>query len=143
MATRETVAKVLVVTDDREVLVLTTGEYKAHPEKEHKPDFPGGLVDPGETEHGAALREVHEEAGIDLEPTVMDLVYAETKFYAAENKSVSKLLYLARIATTQVVTLSYEHEAYEWVGFDTLLDTHELRPFYRDAIEYVQNNQLV
>jgi 8-oxo-dGTP pyrophosphatase MutT (NUDIX family) len=142
MAARESVAKVLVVTDDRELLVLTTGEYKEHPEKEHKPDLPGGLVDSGEAEKTAAIREVFEETGIELEPTAVELLYSETKFYVREAKSVTKLLYLAHIAAAQTVTLSSEHEASEWPNFDTILRTHELRPFYRDGIAYIQNNQL-
>ena len=141
--TQESVAKVLIVTEGREALILTTGDYKGRPEKAHKPDLPGGLVDAGEAEHTAALREVSEETGMSLDPGSMELLYAETKFYAQESKSVSKLLYLARIATAQSVTLSWEHEAYEWVNFDTVLETHELRPFYREAIAYAQNNQLV
>lgn len=140
---REIVAKVLVLNEKSEVLVLTTGEYKEHPEKAHKPDFPGGLVEPGESELIAALRETSEEAGIDIDPLSAGLYYAETKFYPDEDKSVTKLMYLAKLALTPTVIISWEHEAYEWVKFDTILETHELRPFYRDGIEYIQNNQLV
>lgn len=139
----ETVAKVLILNEKSEALILTTGEYKEHPEKEHKPDLPGGLVEDGEAEMLAAIREVVEETSITLEPKDTSLCYSETKFYEAENKSVTKLLYLAQLALTPTVTISWEHEAYEWVPFDTILETHELRPFYREAIEYIQNNQLL
>lgn len=140
---RETVAKVLVLNEKSQVLILTTGDYKEHPEKAHKPDLPGGLVEPGEAELTAALRETAEEAGIEIEPQDASLYYSETKFYPDEDKSVTKLMYLARLALTPAVTLSWEHEAYEWAEFNTILQTHEFRPFYREAIEYIQNNQLI
>ena len=140
---RESVAKVLILNQEREALILTTGEYKEHPEKAHKPDFPGGLVDLGESEHTAAIREVYEETGIVLDPKHVSLAYAETKFYGDENKSVSKLLYLVSLVVIPEVRLSWEHEAYEWVDFDTLLETHELRPFYKSAVEYINSNQLI
>ncbi len=140
---RESVAKVLILNEKSEALILTTGEYKEHPEKEHKPDLPGGRVEDGEAEMLAAIREVAEEAGITLDPKDVNLYYSETKFYEAEGKSVTKLLYLAQLALTPAVTISWEHEAYAWIPFGTILQTHELRPFYKEAIEYVQNNQLI
>lgn len=139
----ESVAKVVILNENREVLLLTTGVYVAHPEKSHKPDLPGGMVDVGESEYAAAIREVYEESGIVLDPKMVRLGYAETKFYEAENKSVTKLLYFAKLATTPDVTISWEHEAYEWVDFDSLLETRELRPFYKEAIAYIKNNQLI
>lgn len=140
---RESVAKLLVLNEKREALLLTTGTYKEHPEKEHKPDLPGGLVEPGEAEQLAAIRETLEEAGVVLDPAAGSLAYSETKFYPAENKSVTKLLYLTQLNATPAVTISWEHERYDWVAFDTMLETCELRPFYKEAIAYIQNNQLI
>lgn len=140
---RESVAKLLLVNDKNQALVLRTGTYKEHPEKEHKPDLPGGLVDPGESEHQAVVRETLEEAGIAIDPALVGLGYAETKFYPDESKSVTKLLYVAHIVTTPEVVISWEHEAYEWTDVATILDTHEFRPFYKEAIAYLKNNQLI
>ncbi|MFI5212459.1 MAG: NUDIX domain-containing protein [Candidatus Saccharimonadales bacterium] len=140
---RETVAKVLIINDKNQALILQTGEYKDHPEKEHKPDLPGGLVDPNESEHHAVVREVYEEAGIALDPNTVTLGYAETKSYADEDKSVTKLLYLARIEMAPEVTISWEHESYEWAAVPVLLETHEFRPFYQQAITYLRDNQLI
>jgi 8-oxo-dGTP pyrophosphatase MutT (NUDIX family) len=141
---RESVAKILILNEKSQALILrTSGNWKEHPEKEHQPDLPGGLVDPNESEHHAVIREVREEAGIALDPNTVTLGYAETKFYSDEDKSVTKLLYLARLASTPEVTISWEHEAYEWVDAATLLETHSFRPFYVGAIAYLQNNQLL
>lgn len=124
-------------------MILRTGTYREHPEKEHKPDLPGGLVDPGESEHQAVIRETQEEAGVTVDPARVVLGYAETRFYPDEAKSVSKLLYVARLPTTPEVVISWEHEAYEWVDIATILDTHEFRPFYKEAIVYLKSNQLI
>ncbi|HEV7952003.1 MAG TPA: NUDIX domain-containing protein [Candidatus Saccharimonadales bacterium] len=139
---RESVAKILILNDQDEVLVLRIGEYEGYPEKSHKPDLPGGLVDPGESEHQGVVREVLEETGIILEPQDVTLVYAETAAYTNENKSVSKLLYVARLNHTPKVVVSWEHESYEWCPLANVIETHEFRPFYKRAIEYSRNNQL-
>jgi len=141
--TLESVAKVLVVNEKNEVLVLTVGEYEGHPEKSFKPDLPGGLVDPGETELIAVARELHEEAGIDVELDLFDLVYTKTEFSSENTKSVSKFLYLLYLDSTPVVTISWEHASYEWVPLGTLLDSVTFRPFYDEAIRYCFSNELL
>lgn len=60
----ESVAKALLVTDQKEALILTIGEYKERPDKSFQPDLPGGLVDPGESERDAVVREIFEETGV-------------------------------------------------------------------------------
>lgn len=123
--------------------MLRIGDYKGHPEKSHTADLPGGMVDPGESEHQAVVRELQEEAGITIDPNLVTLGYAETEFYEDQQKSVSKLLYIARIDTTPEVTVSWEHEAYEWCALESFLTTYGFRPFYARAIAYIINNHLV
>src|SRR5437764_6343549 len=104
---RLTTAKLLLINDRNEALMLRIGDYKSHPEKSHTPDLPGGMVDPGESEHDAVIREVKEEAGIDLDPNVVTLGYAETVYIEQQYLSVTRLLYVARIAYTPDVTISW------------------------------------
>lgn len=129
------VAKTLLINENNEVLILTIGEYPAHPEKSFTPDLPGGLVDPGETELIAAHRETQEEAGISLDESRFALAYAKTKFYPEEHKSVTKFLYIARVDSTPEVTISWEHASHEWVPIEKLKEI-EFRSFYREAIDY-------
>lgn len=140
---REAIAKLLLVNGENQALMLRRSEFKAHPEKSHTPDLPGGLVDPGESEHQAVIRELHEEAGITIDPNLVTLGYAETKFYPDEQKSVSKLFYVAHVSDVPEVTISWEHEAYEWHPLETFLEAYTFRPFYAEAIAYLLDNQLV
>ena len=40
-------------------------------------EFPAGLVEPGEDYHDAAVREMKEETGLDLQPITVDNIYAK------------------------------------------------------------------
>lgn len=141
--TLESVVKVLVINDKNEVLILTVGEYKGRPDKSFKPDLPGGLVDPGESELDAVIRELREESGISVDSDLIKLLYTKTEFFELENKSVSKLLYLLKFTSTPEVTTSWEHSKYEWVSLEDLKENIELRPFYKEAVLYCFSNNLI
>lgn len=138
----ESVAKILIANDKDEILVLTLGKYLKYPEKSYRPDLPGGIVDSGESEQLAVIREVQEECGIDLDASKVNLAYTETAYYEKENKSVTKLLYVAHLNNTPSITLSWEHSAYKWVSIDELL-TIDLRPFFNEAIQYLITNRVI
>lgn len=140
--TLESVAKVLVINEHAQALILTVGEYKARPDKSFKPDLPGGLVDPGESEVEAAVRELREETGIEVSPSSLELLYTRTEFFEAEHKSVSKFLYRVTLSNTPEIVISWEHAKYEWVPLENVRDV-ELRPFYREAVKYCSSYNLV
>ena len=138
----ESIAKILIINDKRETLVLTLGEHLKYPEKSYLPDLPGGIVDPGESEQLAAIRETKEETGIGLDQKSVQLAYAQTTYIPEENKSITKMLYIAHVEDTPKVTLSWEHSDCTWVPLDEL-HTIELRPFFKQAVEYVVTKGLV
>jgi len=140
--TIESIAKLLIIDNQNRGLILTLGKHLKYPEKSFLPDLPGGIVDPGELEQSAAIREVSEECGIELDAKKVLLAYAETRYYENENKSISKLLYIAHIDSAPEITLSWEHSDYKWVPVDEL-HTIELRPFFKEAIEYSITNGLL
>ncbi len=138
----ESVAKVLIVNAQNKALVLTLGKHLQQPEKSYLPDLPGGIVDAGESERKAVIREVDEECGITLNPTNIRLAYSETAYYEKENKSVTKLLYIAHVDEAPAVTLSWEHSDHEWVEIDKL-HAIDMRPFFNKAIQYSIENNLI
>lgn len=138
----EAVAKILLFNEQDQILVMQTGVHKLRPEKSHSPDLPGGMVDPGESEHAAVIREVQEESGIILDPNTVTLGYADTEVYGG-GKSVTKLLYVAKLSETPAVTLSWEHESFEWCSIQQLLENDTFRSTYRRGVEYLRNNQLI
>lgn len=138
----ESVAKALIINRDGKALTLILGEHRKHPEKSYRPDLPGGIVDSGEPEQEAVVREVNEECGIVLHPSTMQLAYSNTEYYEAENKSVTKLLYIVFIDESPTVTLSWEHSDYKWVAIRDLKNI-DLRPFLNDAIKYCIDNRLI
>lgn len=131
----ESVAKVIIVNEQNQVLVLTVGEYKARPDKSFKPDFPGGLVEDSEPERDAVVREVREETGIELPADKVKLAFAETELYPNEKKSVTRLLYVCFLTETPNVVISWEHAKFDWVPVSELAGV-ELRPFYKMAADY-------
>lgn len=138
----ETVAKILIVDSKDRGLVLVLGEHLKYPEKSYLPDLPGGIVDAGESEQAAVIREVHEECGITLNPHSVQLAYSETAYYEKENKSVTKLFYIAHVEEAPSVTLSWEHSDYKWVALNNL-HTIDVRPFFNQAIKYSIQNKLI
>src|SRR5919202_1969491 len=132
----ESVAKVLIINNKNEALVLVLGKDLKYPEKSYLPDLPGGIVDPGEHEQAAVSREAKEDCGIAIDAKDVQLTCAETDYYEEENKSVSKLLYVAQIYNVPKITLSWEHSDFKWVPIKEL-HTIEFRPFFKKAIEYV------
>lgn len=138
----ESVAKALLINSKKETLILTLGEHKQKPEKSYKRDLPGGLVDPGENEYEAVIREVAEETGIAIQSDELRMVYSKTEFIKDENKSVTKHLFIANVPADIDVTLSWEHSSYSWVPLNSLKNTG-LRSFYDEAIKYCFSNSII
>ena len=59
-------AKAVIVNSDGKFLVLTNSFMDIKPHLAYAPDFPGGTLEPGESDIQAMIREVKEELGIDI-----------------------------------------------------------------------------
>lgn len=141
----ESIAKLLIINEKNEALILTIGEYKAHPEKSYSPDLPGGQVEigDGETELAGVIREAREEAGIILQANDIFLAYTRTGKYKKEGTSVSLFLYIAQLNYSPDVLISWEHASYEWIPIDKVLKTKTFDMFYQEAIQYAVETKLL
>ncbi len=138
-----TTSKIFLVNDKRQLLLLKIGIHTQQPERSHTMDFPGGLVDDGESARQGALRELREETGIELQPGDLTLAYAMTGYYEPKQESYTHLRYIVKLDYTPDVTVSWEHKSYEWSDFDTVLDKYELRPHFTVALKYIQEHKLL
>jgi|SRR5680860_140696 len=132
----ESVAKVLIINNLNNALVLTLGEHKLHPERSFTYDLPGGIVEANESELDTVIRETAEESGIHLTSYKLFLAYTKTEYHPLQKKSVSKFLYIATLDGSSEVKLSWEHSSYEWIPIGKLLDSNKFRPFFKEAIKY-------
>ncbi len=106
------VAKTVVINPEGKCLVL-----RRSPTDQHAPgraDLPGGGVEQDEAYAVSAAREIAEEAGISVAPEALQLVYTSTRLASDGGAVIVRFLYLVEIAGSEV-TLSYEHDAYEWL----------------------------
>jgi bis(5'-nucleosidyl)-tetraphosphatase len=104
-------------TREREYLLLDYGRYW---------DFPKGHVEAGEDDFAAAVRELHEEAGIAADQArIVDGFAKEiTYFFRARGRLVRKhvVLFAAETAVTdRQVTISYEHVGFGFFAYDQAL----------------------
>ena len=108
----------------------------------HKPnswDFPKGMIEKGEKLEDAALRECREETGIKVEELIPGFKETIKFFFKVKYKyqlerglkmgeTVLKFVtYFLAQAKTKEVKISFEHEDYEWLNFDQVMDALKRR----------------
>jgi 8-oxo-dGTP pyrophosphatase MutT (NUDIX family) len=133
-------AKAAVIGPDNKVLLLTRSATD-----EQRPgdqDFPGGQVEPGEGLTAGVIREIKEEIGLEVPVEQARLVYAETEFYEERGLSVTRLLFIVRVAETPAIKLSFEHQAYQWRDIPAALEAFP-HHFYGVGLGYAQKHDLL
>lgn len=112
------VVKLLIHSGRDDFLVLRRSG--THPTQPHMYDLPGGVVDPGESDVIALDRELSEETGLVLN-TEDALHIGFDAEYEPGRGMMTRVLYMLKIETVRpMVQLSYEHEAFDWMGRDQL-----------------------
>lgn len=111
---------------DNKYLLLWSSKWDDNPRRSQQPDLPGGIVEEGESIAEGLLREVQEEVGFALSEDSLKLVYA----FVWNDADVSTLFqaYFAEI-DDMPVTLSWEHERYEWLSAEEVSALRVREPY--------------
>lgn len=85
--------------------------------------FPKGIIEAGESEKEAAIREVYEETGISKIVFVENFLEKIDYFFRRKEKTIHKevVYFLAETDETSV-KLSFEHSEYTWLRFEEALN---------------------
>lgn len=129
------VAKTLVRNERDEVLVLRRFSGDIH--RAGQWDLPGGTAEPNEQALTTALREAKEETGLQLS----QLSPVSTLQQTYGTKVVTKQVFTTTHYSGEV-TLSWEHDAYQWVTLDELQQL-PLSDSYKKAAQILQENLAV
>ena len=105
--------KGLVMYDGKVLLLRESGVYEDGTNV-GKWDVPGGRIDPDEAVRDGLVREVIEETGLRVEPEVLLGVFDGYPKIKGEDCHVVRLYFRCK-ANTDEVTLSSDHDLYEWV----------------------------
>lgn len=137
------IAKVLVLDGGDSALILRRSG--THPTMAFKRDLPGGEIEHGEDIAEGVRRELQEEAGLSAQLADLRLLYAATEVWHNQNRV--RLFYVVKLAVKQPeVTLSWEHDRFEWVPREQLVevekDYHD-HPFYGQALAYIREHELL
>lgn len=110
------VAKLVVIDSTDKYLIMRRSN---HPTFGFDPDLPGGTLEEGESLLETMLREVQEEAGININPDDVKQVYSGADYSA---HGTHYALFVCRLKERPDIAMSWEHSAYEWLDRDVFLE---------------------
>jgi len=85
--------------------------------------FPKGIIEAGEAEEEAAIREAEEETGLSNFMLLNDFKEKIEYFYRRGGEAVHKeVVYFLAETQERDVKLSFEHRGYEWLEFNEALN---------------------
>ena len=105
----KTIVKSLIYDDADNVLVLVRSN--THPRYANEEDLPGGELEGSELPVESALREIHEETGLLIEPSEAHEVLRKKV-----EPNTTHILFRCKIHSLKPsIELSWEHKSYEWI----------------------------
>lgn len=109
------VAKLLIIGPDNKYLLMHRGD---HPTFGRDPDLPGGTLEGNETLLETMLREVSEEAGLDIDASSVKEIYSGTDY---SNHGTLYALFSTKLKALPEIVMSWEHSSYEWLDKDEFI----------------------
>ncbi len=115
--------------------------------------FSKGLIEQGEDEKKAAIRELEEEAGIKIKEIIPGFIEKQQLFFKFKGEFIKKhvVLFLAKITEHQAqeTKISWEHDAFSWLGLEEAVartrikaNKELLKKAYDFIIEYEKQKKL-
>lgn len=140
--TAEQITKALVVNDRGEVLLLRRS--KTAPRRALQWDLPGGIMDEGDASYAAAcVRELAEETGIRVTLSALTLVRAESAMATDDSgMALTWLYFVVHMPKNTDVTLSFEHDKFQWLNLDEAIKASEYDRQAR-TLQYLKDNRLL
>lgn len=123
------------IQKDNKILILRRGSTA--PRFPLHWDFPGGLVEVGESDKATITREVLEETG--LVGTTVDKIYScELDTMQSGNRDHSYTVWsFLPSSDTDSIIISWEHSEFRWVSREELVMLEPKQPF---ITQFLQNN---
>jgi 8-oxo-dGTP diphosphatase len=109
------VSKLIFIDPDNKYLLMKRSN---HPRFGNDPDLPGGTLEIGEEPLEAMLREVIEEAGITVSSNDVEHRYTGADY---SKHGTMYHLYVTRVKKRPQVTISWEHDSYNWIDEEDFL----------------------
>lgn len=129
------VANKAVMVKDGKILLLRDAGVGDHANAKGMWDVPGGRMEAGETPRDALAREVREELGIEIEPSIARPFHVGLWGVGGDkvNNPIIGIFYLVPMGDA-TITLSGEHQEMAWID---PLQPHpdDFAPDIRDVIE--------
>lgn len=113
--------------------ILLVRRSKTAPFRAFGWEVPGGQIEDGEDPKMGAIRELAEETGIVVHPGDVDV-------FLAEHSKIDDYIvfsHIVRFNTTPNVTLSFEHDKYQWMPIAKAVNFIKVG-FVRHSIEVIQ-----
>ncbi len=113
--------------------------------KNDRADIPKGHLEKEETAMEAAVREAKEESGLDVKLDPYFKSRLNYWFYFGKERIRKTLtIFIAEVAPSVKIKVSWEHAGYKWVSFDEYMSSphyKDMEKIFRNANDYIDRKE--